>query len=874
MYKETLRIIYLTITLWTLISTTVHAQLTGTIIDSETGDSIPYASVSYKGHRIAVSAKANGTYSIQRHNGWKLTFSAVGYKPHVEYITEKTKEHNLDVLLIPDTKQLSEVLIKSKKSKYSRKDNPAVEFMRRVIAAKKKTDLRQKDFYSYTKYDKVKFAFNNINPLNTESKFFNNKPWLREQVEICGLNGRFILPILMEEKVTQELYRKDPSAEKSIVLGEKSQGINEFFETGDIVNVMLNDVFSPIDIYEDQVRLLRQRFTSPIGKDAIAFYRFYLTDTLIVDRDTCIQLSFIPNNQQDFGFRGELYVVKDSTLRVKRVKIGIPRSSAVNHVDNMDIVQEFGAAENGEWVLKANDMFIELSFIGGLGEMAVISNSRHYDHNFAPIDPKKLKGKVKEVVDARAELQDDTFWSYHRGGQTLTKGESHIGSFIDGMKHIKGFGWGVWVLKAFVENFIETSPTGKPSYFDIGPVNTLVSQNEMDGLRMRIGGQTTANLCPHLFYKGYFAHGFNTKREYYNATFTYSFNRKKYLPAEFPRRNIVLESSYDICSPSDRFVHTDKDNMFTSFKWSKSSKMMFYNTQKLSFVREELNGLKFEGYLKTEENEATGGLFFKTLDTYDVPYDGKTWENYYAFDEHSLHNGKMRITEVQLSVQFSPGAKYFNTKQRQLPVNREAPVFTVSHTMGIKGLLGGQFHYNTTEAKIFKRFFLNSWGILNCYVNGGIQWSQVPYPLLMAPATNLSFFNTSAETFNLIDNSEFMNDRYASLNLSWELNGKIFNRIPIIKKLKWREFLAIKSLWGGLSAKNNPANPENWTSNVLMAFPEGYYIMDPNTPYVEGAAGIHNIFKFFSVDYVHRFNYINHPGVSKNGIRFAFKFTF
>lgn len=828
----------------------------------------------YKGHKIAVSADADGNYKVARHNGWKLTFSAVGYKPHVVYVTAETPSEHLDVNLIPDTKQLGELLVKSKKGKYSRKENPAVEFMKRVIAAKKKTNLKERDFYSYTKYDKMKFALNNINPIKTDGKFFKNKAWLKEQMEVCGLNGRVIFPLLMQERVTEELYRKAPEAEKTVVLGENSKGLNEFFETGNIVNVMMKDAFSPIDIYDDQVRLLRQRFTSPIGKDAISFYRFYLTDTLNVDGDQCIQLTFLPNNQQDFGFRGELYVINDSTLRVKRVKIGIPRSSAVNFVDNMDIVQEFGAAETGEWVLKTNDMFIEMSLIASLGQMAVVYTSKYSDYKFEPIDAKKFKSKMREEYDPLSEYRDDAFWAQHRGERQLTSGESNMSSFIDRLSHIKGFGWGVWILKAFLENYIETSPTGKPNYFDIGPVNSLISVNEMDGLRLRFGGQTTANLFPHLFFKGYVAHGFNTNRNYYNATVTYSLNRKKYHSEEFPRRNIVLESSYDICSPSDRFNHTNRDNIFTSLKWSRTAKMMTYNMQKISFVRDGVNGLRLRGSFGVEENEATGGLLFKKLSDYDVPYDGKSWENYYPMDERSLHNGRMKMTEMQLSVEYSPGGKYFNTKQRQLPVNREAPVFTLTHTMGLKGLLGGEFSYHTTELKAFKRFFLNSWGILNCYFSSGVQWSQVPYPILMSPAANLSYISVNAESFNLLNSSEFMNDRYASLNLSWELNGKLFNRIPILRTLKCREFIAVKSLWGCLSSKNDPAVEKNWNSDVLMAFPEGYYKMNPNIPYIEGNVGIHNIFKFLSIDYVHRFNYHHHPGVQRNGVRFSFKFTF
>lgn len=854
------------------------AQISGAIIDAETGDSIAEATLSYKSKKITVKANDNGVYTIARHNGARLTASAVGYKAKTIYISDDVKGRHIDIMLVPDVHQLNEVVVKSKRSKYSRKENPAVTFMRRVIAAKKSNNLKSKDYYSYMHYHKTKLAVNNLSQKTVEKSAQSGKAWLSGQMEYCELNGKNIMPLMVREIVSQELYRKEPHAERTIIKGNKSSGLNELFETGDIATVMTGDVFPTIDIYDDQIRLLRQRFTSPIGRDAIAFYRFYIVDTLMVGRDSCIHLTFLPNNQQDMGFRGELYVVNDSSLHVRKVKLGIPKTSIVNHVNNMEIMQEYqhiGLGE-GDWVLMKNDMLVELSIVGEFGNFAVVNTSRYSDYSFAAIPDTEFKRKERETYEKGADYRDEAFWNQHRGEAALTSGEEHTSSFIDGIKRIKGFGWIAWGLKAFIENYIETSPTGKPSYFDIGPVNTMISQNDIDGARFRIGGQTTANLNQHLFAKGYAAYGTQSKKRYYDAMLVYSFVPKKYSYLEYPRHDITIETSYDICNPSDKFVTTDKDNVFTSLRWSDTRKMMFYDRQKFSYILEQRNGFKLEASLKRERNEATGGLLFKPLSEYgEGIYDGQSWEHYMDLDPKSLHNGAFRTAEASLTLEYQPGAKYFNTKQRSITLNREAPKFTLVHTMGLKGFLGGQYHYNVTELKIYKRFFLNSWGILNTYLKGGVQWSQVPYPLLIAPAANISYISApSADTFNLVNGAEFMNDRYVSLMLSWKLNGKLFNRLPLIKKLKWREYLALKALWGGLSDKNNPTLQQNWNSPVLMAFPEGYNIMNPKVPYVEGAVGIHSILKFFNVDYVYRFNYNNLPSAHRQGIRFSFEFTF
>jgi hypothetical protein len=160
-------------------------------------------------------------------------------------------------------------------------------------------------------------------------------------VETFQPTEKLILPLTVDETVTQYIYRKNPKSEKEIIQGQNSSGINQLIETGDIITVVVKDAFTDVDIYDDQVRLLQYPFTSPIGKDALGFYRYYIQDTVFVDHDLCYHLEFIPNNQQDFGFRGELYILADSSLHVKRCNLTIPKRSDVNFVENMQIQQEY-----------------------------------------------------------------------------------------------------------------------------------------------------------------------------------------------------------------------------------------------------------------------------------------------------------------------------------------------------------------------------------------------------------------------------------------------------------------------------------------------------------------------------------------------------
>lgn len=832
--------------------------ITGVVVEESTGDTIPFPSVQYKKEKIATSGNAYGRFSIKRLNGEKLTFSAVGYQELTILIGPNTPSE-MKITLKTDTKQLKGVTVKTKRSKYSRKNNPAVELMKRVIAAKKRTDLANHDYYQFNKYQKITFAINDIKPTELENEKLKKKKWLINQIETCPYNNKLILPLSVDETVTRNIYRKDPKTEKSIIMGQSSSGVNDLIETGDILNNVLKDVFTDVDLYDDQIRLLQYPFTSPIGKDAISFYRFYIVDTVYVDRDKCFHLQFLPNNQQDFGFRGEIWILADSTLHVKRCNLTLPKKSDVNFVDNLQIIQEYTRLSEGDWALTTDDMFVEMSIAKFLTKAIVIRTTRMSDYAFDELPDKLFKGKTKVLHESNAMMRDEAFWDKYRSVE-LTKSESSMDAFINNLSQQKAFKYIIFGVRAFIENFVETGSQNHPSKVDIGPINTMISSNFIDGVRTRISAQTTANLNPHWFLSGYYARGWDSRKNYYKGELTYSFNKKEYLPREFPKRTLTFTSTYDVCSPSDKFMHTDKDNVFTALKWTKVEKMMFYNRQQLSFEREEEWGFRTTISLKTEENEACGDLFFKPL-------------SMVGMEDAMTGQGKFRTTEARIELRYAPGETFINTKQRRLPVNLDAPVFTLSHTTGIKGFLGGDYDYNFTEASIYKRLWLNSWGKIDILAKGGIQWNKVPFPLLIMPAANLSYI-ISDETFNLINNMEFLNDRYASLDISWDLNGKIFNRIPLLKKLKWREWLGIKCLWGTLTDKNNPTLAANAGDGMLMEFPEGSYIMDSKRPYIELIAGIHNIFKIIHIQYVHRLNYNHLPTATKNGVRLMMRLTF
>ena len=849
---KVLRKLYFVVVLLLVSTLQLMAQqkITGRVID-EDGFAVSYASVQYRGHKIAVSSDSQGKFSIEKHPGWVLTVSALSYKSQTISVNEKTDF--IEVKLKDDSHKLNEVVVKTKRGKYTRKDNPAVELMRRVIAAKKKTDLSNHDYYQYDKYQKITLALNDLKKEQLEGKFFSKRQYLLDQVETSPYNGKLTLPVSVDETVSQHIYRKDPKTEKDIIKGQQSNGIGQVIQTGEILNTALKDAFTDVDIYDDYVRLLQYPFPSPIGRTGISFYHYYIEDTVYVERDLCYHLQFIPANSQDFGFRGELYVLADSSLHVKKCNLYMPHNTDVNYVKNMKIEQEYTKLDNGEWVLSKDDMIAELHVNSVLQDLLVVRNTRLTDYAFDELPKILFKGKAKVRHDMDAMNRDEAYWNKYRQVD-LTKSESSMDSFIHRMENSKGFKYIIFFVKALMENYVEIGggTDGKKSKFDLGPVNTYISKNFVDGIRLRLAGRTMAALNPHFFWDGYAAYGTKSNDWYTGNIFTYSLNKKKNSPFEFPMRNLTFEVARDVTSPSDENLLHNKDNFFMTFRAATQDEMFLYHRQKLAFTYETDWGFRFNTSLRFQSNRTVGNLHYYHLDGTEVK--------------------KIRMTDLNVGINYNPGVTYVNTKQQRLPINLDSPEIGLSHTMGFKGFMGGQYHSNITKLSIYKRQWLGSWGYLDFHAIGQAQWNKVPFPMLILPPINLSYFEQET-TISLMKDWEFLNDRQVFWALSWDMNGKLLNRIPLIKKLKWREWFAIKGVWGHLTDKNNPYLEKNQGDGRLFKFPKNSHVMN-DTPYWECVAGVHNIFKFFSVEYVRRLTYLNNNNIDKWGIRFGFMMSF
>lgn len=839
--------------LFALCAIVAKAQFYGQVLDGTTGEPIPYAAVKYVGTSEGRSTDMDGNFVLpilDNYNKFEITF--LGYKPVTVTVQRGRAEIHSTIKMYSDDIMLGEVVVKKTKHHYKRKNNPAVDLMRKVIANKKLSDIKEKDFYHFDKYEKKVFSRNDLE--NTKDTLL---------AEVCPETGKLIIPILVDETVSEENYRKTPKATKTTIHAKRNDGFQTMLSSGDMITNLIRDIFTDVDIYKDNVRLLQHPFISPISTtEAIGFYHYYIQDTLMVDDERCIDVVFLPNNTQDFGFAGHLYITDDNLNQVKRAVLNVPKHSGVNFVDNLMVIQDFMTLPTGERVVKVDNMIVELSGLYGALKFQGQRYTEYSNYDFDPItDKKAFKSPQMDLVVKDAEFRDSTYWASIRP-VPLSNSESHLGQAVDNINENLGGFW-KFLLTAVVENSVELTP--KPNKVDLIPLNSIVSYNDIDGIRYQGSLQTTGNLSPHLFLRGYGAYGTKDARWKYRGEVEYSFNKKKYMAHEFPRRSITVSCMYDDMSPVDKFAGTDKNNMYSSFKTGKVDQMMYVNDINLHYQYETTGNATWSLALDHSKLTPTGKLIYMR-----------------NADETLLPN--IKTSDIKFGFRYAPGETFINSKQQRLPINYDAPIFTLEHTMGINGFLGGQYNYNITEATIFKRFWLpGACGYIDTYLKGGAQWNKVPFPMLFTPSSNLSYFvQFDSWSFNMLRNMEFLNDRYASLLLNWNFDGKLLNRIPLLKKMKLREYIGFKMLYGHLTNKNNPYIREN--DNELLRFPtrDGHptsFVMG-NKPYMELSVGISNIFKILTVQYVRRLNYNDMPDIyggdklHKDGVRFAIEFKF
>lgn len=820
-------------------------HISGLLVDSITNEPLPFAAVFLKGSDRGTMTDENGRFDINTSvNFINVSVSLMGYNNKEVFVT-KGESNNITIQLVPTGVALNELVVKPKKEKYSKKNNPAVAFAKRVMAKKKQYDPKNHPYYSFEKYYKLTCGLTGFSN-DKESWILKKFKFLHEFMDTSEVSGKRILPMSIKERVSTESYRLNPESHKEYIKGVKRAGIDEVFDEESIQR-FLEDVFREINIFSNDVTFMQNRFVSPLSNIGTDFYKYYLNDTVTINGVKCIDLSFSPFNPQSFGFNGRIYVVADdTTMFVKKVKMNVPKDINLNYVEKIYIEQDFEKAPDGSRLKTRDDMTVEFRIIPATQELYARRVAIYSDHSFEkPQDESIFKKEATKITAADANYMPEEFWKDNRK-TPIKESENSVKHILARLRQVPLFYWGEKVVVTLVSGYI---PTSKESRFDFGPMNTTISGNTLEGLRLKTGGMTTANLNDHLFARGYVAYGFGDKKWKYSGQLEYSFNKKKYHNLEFPIHSLRLLHKYDLDHLGQHYLYTNDDNVFLALKRMPDKAVTYKRTSELEYKLETESGFSIAAGMKFDIQEAS--KFIPFVDGY-----GKTYDNY-------------KETSFNITLRYAPGETFYQTKTYRIPINLDAPVFTLSHTYAPKGFLGSKYCINKTEVGVQKRFWLSAFGYTDIILKGGKIWSNVAFPDLMLPNANLSY-TIQPESFVLMSPMEFMNDRYLSWDITYWANGAIFNRLPLIKYLKLREAFSFRGLYGKLKDSNNPAN-----NLELLRFPDmnNSSPMD-KTPYMEMGVGIDNILTCLRVDYVWRLTYMNRANIARRGLRIQLHFTF
>ncbi|WP_210486021.1 DUF5686 and carboxypeptidase-like regulatory domain-containing protein [Rufibacter aurantiacus] len=826
----------------------------GTIKDAVTNEPLIGVSIFLPGTTQGTSSDVEGNFSLRTNQVvTRIQFTYLGYKTKtVEIAPGESKV--LNVKLESESKRLKEVVIKGRSRNYSNKNNPAVDLIRLVVDNKDKNRLESYDYVQYQQYDKLQLALSNSPEKLKSNILFKKYDFIMKNIDTSKLEGTAVLPLYLQESISQQFYRKDPEKRKTIVQAEKKVDFGEFV----VVNAYVKHMYQDIDIYKNNINILTNQFLSPIADLAPTFYRFYITDTVVVDGQKLTELSFSPKNETDFLFTGKLYVTMDGNYAVQKVDMEVGKKVNINWVRDLHINLDFNRLANGRYnlsksVFRSQFAATQNSKGGVYGERTV--SFRDFRVN-QPRPESFYEGESLTKTES-AERHDDEFWVANRH-DALSLSEANTYQSIDSLRNTRSFKRTLDIATMFIAGYKQAGPN-----FEIGPVNTFYSFNPVEGFRLRAGGRTTTTFSKKMMFETYAAYGFKDKQWKYFLGGTYSLTDRSIF--EFPVRALRVNYQKDTKIPGQDLQFVQEDNFLLSFKRGTNDKWLYNETYNVDYLHEFRNHMSVRVGFKNWEQTPAGSLeYYKA--NYAPPTEGNP-----GTEKEIVDN--ITTSEVRLELRWAPNENFAQGKLYRYPIVNRYPIFTLRAAAGVKGLFNGDYDYQSLTLNITKRFYLSQFGYSDVITEGGYIFGQVPFPLLAIHRANQTY-SYQIQSYNLMNFLEFVSDQYASINIDHCFNGFIFNKLPLVRKTKLREFATVKVLYGKVREENNPANNKD-----LLAFPAYAtglpitYTLDKK-PYVEASVGVGNLFKFFRVDVVKRLSYLNHPDVSEIGIRGRFKFDF
>lgn len=805
-----------------------HAQeatkIMGMVRDAQTGDTLPFVSVYFLNTQIGTTTDFDGKFALESRKATDtLVASYIGFV--TKYLPVKRNQfQTIEILLEPERYELQGVVI-------TPGENPAEILLRKIIDHKPQNDPDKVETFQCQAYTKMQFDVNNLSDKFRNRRVLEPFKFVFEQMDTSVVNGKVYLPVMMSETFSDLYFRKSPRVRKEIIRASQISGV-ENASMSQFVGNLAQDV----KVYDNFINLFQKNFISPISGFGLLYYKYYLVDSTFLDNKWCYNIVFKPRRKQEFAFTGNFWV-NDTSFAIKRLEMRMVGDANINFVNDMVISQEFEPAADGQWMLTREQTIADFNVIedakittGFFGTRTVL----YSNYDFGPVKDEKIYSTPNNIIVLDdANRKTDEFWEQSRP-EALTHREASVYKLSDTLKKMPLFNTYLDIIKMIATGYYVKGN------FEYGPYASTYSFNAIEGNRFRFGGRTSNDFSTRLLLSGYLAYGTRDRTLKYNAGFMYMLGKT-------PDRVLTGSYTYDMEQLGMAQGAFREDFILNSiFRRNPQDKLSMVSEYKGSYKHEWFTGFHNTLAVKNRRIFTLGGSGIKLYDPVSQDYVLRT---------------EITTTELAVDIHYGYREKVLAGEFERVVVSSQYPVFNLQYAYGVNGLFGGEFEYHSLKFNASQWFSFLSAGWMKYTVEAGKTWGTLPFPLLKIQPGNETFYHDDY-AFNLMNYYEFISDEYVSYHMIYHMEGFLLNRVPAIRKLKWREVVSLKGAVGHTSYKNKFYNE----------LPAGSYFI--SKPYMEAGLGIENIFRFIRVDAVWRLFYNDHPNIKPFGILVSMNFDF
>ncbi|OYQ43805.1 hypothetical protein CHU92_02960 [Flavobacterium cyanobacteriorum] len=809
-----------------------QTKVSGVVYD-DTNQTLPYANVYFKGTSEGVITDENGKFYLESANSYtELVVSFVGFTTK-EIKLEKAITYNLNIVL-GGAKQLKEVVIYSGKT--SKKNNPAIDILRKIWERRRKNGLRMFRQYRYDKYEKVEFDLNSVDSAMMNSKLFKGMEFIFKHVDTSNVTGKTYLPIFINEALSEVYGDNTTNSKKEVIKANKNSGFNNNQQ----IIAFIKDLYADYDIYDNYLKLFDKDFVSPLSRTGINVYNYVLADSTYIENKWCYNIVFYPRRKNELTFKGNFWV-NDTTFAIKKIDMAVSKNANINWVKDIYIEQEFEVLNDSVFLLTRDHMMTDFALNkkeeskGVYGKRTTLARN----HQFNIEKPQDFYKQDVNYYDETINNKSDQFWEDNRF-ETLNKDEKGIYQMLDTLKTVPRFQQYYTLIATLGSGYYQIGN------FDYGPLFSSVGYNDVEGLRLRTGGRTFFGQNDPWRIEGYTAYGFKDNRFKYGISGKWMVDRKRRIILAAGNRRDIEQIGVSLTATNDVLGRSFASSAI--FASGDNSKLTNINFSTFSAEIEPLKHLVFRTSLSYRTLKSAFPTF--SLDYYIDPNNPAAGTR-----------GFVQQYEYGFLIDYTPFRRTIGYGVERSDVDTNYARLFLNFTQGIKGVFSSDFEYQKLQFFYRQPVLVGGFGRLFTTLEAGKIFGEVPLGLMGVVPGNQSYFIID-NTYNLMNYYEFVADQYVSLHFEHNFNGRLFSRIPWLRDLNLREIVGIKGVWGTVSDANVKLN----ASSIVYRAPEDIYW--------EYHAGIGNIFKVFRIDFAWRGSYLDLPDANRFTVKGVFGFHF